>query len=593
MTAVILFAIGLAALFFFWLEVRRPNRQRLVWRLTAVLLATAALGLLVFRPSISVRTAPGMAILLTRGASADSLNNFLQSLPAVPEIYAIDSNLAGEFSRYGASILPDLAYLRRNHPQVKSLHLLGYGLTNYQLEELDSVNVIPHLSQPSGGLDAANWTQQVTLGDPLVLQGVYQNTGDGPVQLRLEGFGTGLDSLEIAAGQRQAFSLRSAPKEAGQLVFTLTIRAGKKVTPEKIPFRVEPRQSLRVLFLESFPTFGSKFLKAYLAETGHSVTARAAISKEKFRTEFLNAEPVSLNRVNAGLLEKFDLVILDDASLKRFSATEKAAINSEVRDGLGVLVLASGTPFPAVPPFTDFQLSVVAGSEDTRLSPEWSGIPAKPAPVTFSPLFLKESPAVRPLATDPKGQTLAAVKPYGLGRVAVAVAGNTFEWILSGQPGLHASWWSHLLTATARKRRDPEMWQAATPLPPVDHPAIIQLVRDGAQLPELTVDSIALYPQQTAPGLPLWESTFWPHHEGWHTATTPSGKPCPFYIYGPGDWPDLQARQRYEATLAFVKNGQATAEKASPATRREPVPEIWFYLLFLASAGYLWLERKL
>lgn len=111
--------------------------------------------------------------------------------------------------------MPDLAYLRRNHPQVKSLHLLGYGLTDYQLEELDSVNVIPHLSQPSGGLDAANWTQQVTLGDPLVLQGVYQNTGDGPVQLRLEGFGTGLDSLEIAAGQRQAFRSGLLPKKPG------------------------------------------------------------------------------------------------------------------------------------------------------------------------------------------------------------------------------------------------------------------------------------------------------------------------------------------------------------------------------------------
>jgi hypothetical protein len=595
MTTILLFAIGLAALLFVWLELRRPNRQRLVWRLMAVLLATAALGLLAFRPFLSVRTVPGTAILLTQGVSADSLETLLQSLPAKPAIYAIDSNLADAFSRYGAGILPDLASLRRNHPQVKSLHLLGYGLTEHHLEELDSVTVIPHLSQPSGGLDAANWTRQVALGDPLVLQGVYQNTGDSPVRLRLEGFGTGLDSLEIAAGQRQAFTLRSTPKEAGLFVFKLTIRAGKKVTAEKIPFRVEPRQPLRVLFLESFPTFGSKFLKAYLAEAGHSVAARAAISKEKFRTEFLNAEQVSLNRMTAVLLEKFDLIILDDASLKRFSPTEKAAINSAVRDGIGVLVLASGSPFPTVPPFFGFQLSVAPGPEETRLSPEWSGSPAKPAPVTFPSLFLKASPVVRPLATDPKGQTLAAVKPYGLGRVAVAVAGNTFEWVLSGQPGLHASWWSHLLTVTARKRLEPEMWRVAAPLPQVDRPATIQLVRNGSQLPELTVDSIALYPQQAASGLSLWESTFWPRREGWHMAAIASGKPYPLYIYDPGDWPDLQARQRYEATLAFVNGRQATAATTAlpPATRREPVPEIWFYLLFLVSAGYLWLERKL
>jgi hypothetical protein len=187
------------------------------------------------------------------------------------------------------------------------------------------------------------------------------------------------------------------------------------------------------------------------------------------------------------------------------------------------------------------------------------------------------------------------VKPYGLGRVAVAVAGNTFEWVLSGQPGLHASWWSHLLTATARKRLEPELWRVTAPLPQVDRPATIQLVWNGSQLPELTVDSIALYPQQAASGLFLWESTFWPRREGWHLAATPSGKPNPLYIYDPGDWPDLQARQRYEATLRFVNEGQATAATTAlpPATRHEPVPEIWFYMLFVVSAGYLWLERKL
>jgi hypothetical protein len=194
-----------------------------------------------------------------------------------------------------------------------------------------------------------------------------------------------------------------------------------------------------------------------------------------------------------------------------------------------------------------------------------------------------------------KGQILAAVKPFGLGSAAVAIAGNTFQWVLTGKPALHASYWSHLLAATARKPRERETWQVVPHLPQTHRPATLHLVREEAQVPALTVDSTAVYPQQSAAGLPGWESTFWPRHEGWHTALTTTGEPFTWYAYGPGDWQDLQIRETYEATLAFTGNGPTLAAKTAltPVTRQEPIREVWFYLLFLLGAGYLWLERKL
>jgi hypothetical protein len=209
---------------------------------------------------------------------------------------------------------------------------------------------------------------------------------------------------------------------------------------------------------------------------------------------------------------------------------------------------------------------------------------------------VEKGPGVRPLVETGKDGTLAAFAPYGLGGVTVAVTGNAFQWVLAGRAPVHASYWSHLLTATARRREASEHWRVATPLPVPDGPATLQLVSADPQLPALTVDSTTVYPQQTTAGLGDWESTFWPRREGWHAARTASGAPFRWYVFGRNDWPGLQARHRYDATLAYLAGGDGADSVATPtvpATRQETVPPVWFYALFLLNVGYLWLERKL
>jgi hypothetical protein len=358
------------------------------------------------------------------------------------------------------------------------------------------------------------------LGEPLVVQGAYRNATGGAVQLRLAGFGKGLDSVTVAPGATARFALRTIPKETGPFVFYLESAAGpRRLGAEKIPFEVTPKRRLNVLFLESFPTFGGKFLKAFLSEAGHRVAARAAISKGKFRTEFLNAPPAALGRLTPALLAGLDLLILDDASLRDLGGAERGLLRGAIRDGLGVLVWASGGTLPGGAPFTAFRLAAVPGPEERRLAPRWTGGPADVPPIAFPSLAVENTPAVRPLVETGKGSVVAAYAPYGLGGVTVAVASNAFEWVLAGRAPVHASYWSHLLTATARRREVSEGWRVATPLPVPDGPATLQLVSAGAQLPALTVDSTTVYPQQTAAGLGGWESTFWPRREGWHAAT--------------------------------------------------------------------------
>ena len=597
MTSLLYVLTGLLALLLTGQELRRPDRRRRAGRVVAVLGAAAALALLVARPSYRVAVNPQVAVLLTPGAPVDSLRALLAALPGETSAWTTDSSLTGSVAGTPMQWVSGPAELRRRQPGLRTVHLLGHGLPGHQLPPLDSVRVVPHLTPPAAGRLAANWTEQVALGEPLVVQGEYQNASAGTVQLRLAGFGKGFDSVIVAPGAKARFSLRATPRETGPFVFHLESLAGnRRLDAEKIPFEVTPKRVLDVLFLESFPTFNGKFLKAFLSGEGHRVAARAAISKGKFRTEFLNAPPTALGRLTPTLLAGLDLIILDDAALRDLGSAERGLLRNAIRDGLGVLVWASGGDLPGQAPFTAFRLSVAPGPEERRLPLRWLGSPADPPPLTFPPLSVENVPAARPLVEAGKDGIVAAFAPFGLGGVTVAVAGNAFEWVLGGRAPVYASYWSHLLTATARRREASEHWRVATPLPVPDVPAVLQMVSANPRLPELLVDSTAVSPQQTTAGLGGWESTFWPRREGWHAATTAAGAPLRWYVFGSSDWPGLQARHRYHATRAYLAAGNPAASadaRAASTIRREAVPPVWFYGLFLLSVGYLWVERKL
>lgn len=597
MTLLLFALIGLLAIFLVWLEVRRPDRRRLPARVTAGLLAVAALALLAAEPSYRVTVSPREAILLTAGASADSLRVLLRSLPGPPSVWATDSSLAGNFAGVRPTFVPDLEALRRRQEGIRTVHLLGYGLPASQLYGLDSVRIVPHVTAPAAGLRAAHWTEKVALGEEMTLQGEYWNASTEEVLVRLVGFGQGLDSVLVAPGARRRFALRTTLKQTGRFIFTLESRTGEKLlSAGPVPFEVMAPQPLRVFFLESFPTFGGKFLKAFLSKEGHRVTGRSAISKGKYRTEFLNMEPIAVNRLTRGLLGQFDLVILDDASLSGFTRFENALLLDAIRGGLGVLVWASEGKLPGTLPFSAFKFTTGARLEEIRLAPRWSDSPQDTPPVAFPPLSLRDAISIRPLAWAGKNEVVAAVAPHGLGRVTVAIAGNTFEWVLGGQAPLHASYWSRLLTATARQREEAENWQVAPPLPVPDVPVALHLASAGPGLPALSVGSTVLYPQEAAVDLGRWESTFWPRQAGWHAAKTATGEPFHWYVYDKQDWPDLNMRNRYEATLAYLaKQSSAASTGAQNAvnTGEEQVPPMWFYALFLLSVGYLWVERKL
>lgn len=583
-----------------WLAWRRPNRKRLVWRMAASLTAVICLALLALQPSVRQPVSLQAAILLTNGASVDSLEALLKTQAALP-VYMLDSLATQSFPNVRVQSVPDVAYLRRNFPPINQLHVLGYGLPDYELAQLDSVRITWHPTPLPAGVERVQWTEKVNLGEPLRLQGTYQNGLDTAVQLILTGFGTAMDSVIVAGKQSASFALQTIPKETGRFVYNLKIRLGTDtLREEKIPVEVRPARPLQLLLLESFPNFETKFLKKWLSEQQHHVVVRSEISRNKFRTEFLNTEKTGLNRLSPILLKQFDVILTDSETFRQLNNRETAALRQAVtRTGLGLVIQVAAPVSKIGKPgsFTSgFLLQTLPDVDFLRVVPSWQNAPGNITATNIPPAEITYTSGTQPLIRDAANRILTSVQQQGQGKVAVSLLVNTYTWALEGNSHYHAAYWTFLLNQLARREVVREEWKVAPQLPAVDQPITISLQTTADQLPVSTVQHTEVYWQQQLMNPNQWHGTYWPRNAGWQQMTT-NGKPFWWYAFAQPDWTDLQWRQHMLATREFMHKqaalGKQKVGQANVIFRREPVSLLWFFLGFLFSSGYLWLERKL
>src|SRR5690606_20988547 len=94
----------------------RADRSHLTIRIIAVVVAAASLAALLRPPTVpSSATRFDAALLVTPGAIASEVNRLRDSLPGIP-VYRLSDSIA------------DLSELRLTLPDLRDLHVLGWGL---------------------------------------------------------------------------------------------------------------------------------------------------------------------------------------------------------------------------------------------------------------------------------------------------------------------------------------------------------------------------------------------------------------------------------------------------------------------------------
>ena len=569
--------------------VRRADRRRRVPRLLASLAAPLMLYFTAYPPQRLVPATRAEAIVLTPGYQPDTLRQLLKRLGPATPVWAYGTPPPAR-----ARPLGSLLALAEQRPALRRLHLLGAGLPAAELPALGMVAVVRHAGPAFVGIAAANWPQQLTLGQFFEVEGTV--AGGGPAWLSLHAAGAGRDSVQLPA-EGGSFRLRYQPKVAGLATYHLRLHpAGGPATTEPLPLEITAPTRPAVLLLAAVPGFEFKFLKNSLAAEGRAVALRTTVSRGLVQTEFVNQPPQPLNRLTPALLARYAVVVADAATLAALPPTESQALRAAVRQGrLGLVLLADPTPLPAaVPARADF---VVQPLPTAGAAPKPLRWPAAPAPVrALVPARLRPGAGLQTLITGADGALVAAGRRFGLGTVVVSVVPETFRWVLQSQAAAYASFWSQLLTAATPPPAPAATWQVLGRWPHPRQPLRLRLA-GPRPTPPPTVQPLAGGPAVSLPlaqdtRLPEWSTAaYWPGPAGWHQVRGPGRTAHSFYVYDSTAWRGPTQRADEQALAARAAGGR----ELPPATVlvREAWPAGWFFGLFLLAAGFLWLEEKL
>lgn len=564
----LLLAAGLAVL-----EWRRPPRRQRVLRAGAVVVAVAALAALARPPMVpGSGTRLDTALLLTPGTSTRQREALRDTLPGAVVVPWPDS--AGS-----------LGQLRLRLPELRHLHVAGWGLREGEWAGHEDLLVTFHPGEPPAGFAHITWPATVRLGEVLEITARSATPGTEPVWLQHPD--GRVDSLPSPPGADSAIRFVVRPRAEGPATWLLGLGS---TSVESLAVMVQPPRPPAVLVLEGAPGFETTFLRRWLAGQGARVVIRTRVSLDQYRTERINAPDVAPGALTAALLEQFDLLLLDGATLAALRPAERAALDLAVRnDGLGVL-LRPDSLMRREAGWFPFRLEPVGTGEERAIRPAWPGVDAMPStPAPALGLAIVPGSAVTPLMHDPVGRIVAATARRGNGVVGTSLVSEPSRWLLEEEPEAFAGYWRALLVALARGPE--ELWRVASDGPPaVDHALSLALeTRDTLPLatvtaPDGTTDTVGLIRDRAEPR--RWWGRYWPRMPGWHSATNRAGEPYPFHVSGLRFGP-LEAAARTAATRRRAAGTIAAAPAPAPPARR-PLPPLLPLLALVTATGILW-----
>lgn len=557
-----------------WLEIRR-NQKRLALRLFALLISVFSIACLILNPALRVRKSSDI-ILLTPHYEPNVLDSLLNLNPK-SQVYKLQTvrgtSHAVEIQNYRA--------LRELHG---NLFILGEGLPQYMLEYIDTSSLQYFPSSEPEGFIGINSSKLYTVNQRTQLEGIIQERSN--TMLTLTGPGVKEDSIRITGTNPQQFSLTFVPKAAGLYLYTLATSdsAGKVQYTEQVPVQVKEQKPLSILFLCEYPSAEIRFLKNFLEKRNHKLTLRYKISKDKYRTEFINTPQISIGRLREEILQRFDLVLTDASSLASLSAGETQELKEAVKNGLGLLTLINTSSLPK-----EVNNLLALTVHKIKNDSAYVVINHKHLKIPATPVILSSAKNIFAIHQEPSGRIVSGYYPIGFGKSGFQLLTNTFSLELAGEKEKYAELWSGLIGAVARKEIKKYDLTFTTPFPYYpDEPVEFKIVSGGEQ-PRVRIEAAEISLVEDPLVKNVWYGRIWAGLVGWNSLTVDQdSSQHNFFVSQPNAWKSLQ-----------ISNQQKSAKKISSkkigVTERvvaKPVPKIIFFLLFLFSAGYLWLAPK-
>lgn len=554
-----------------WAERKRALRY-FTFRIVAVVVLMVSLATILLRPSLRTEISTSV-ILLTTGYDPKKVDSLLRLEPG-----AVAMHMTGVKGYKGSKPLKSPHELSAYQEQVK--YVLGQGLSRDALDILHNTHYIFIPSAAVSGITS------IRVQDPVVPK--KNNTIEGTIRnavanekLFLSGPGGKEDSVTFKGNAAETFSFKFTPKQPGTFLYTLTRSDGVK---ETLPIYVEEQPTSDILFIQHFPTFEARSLKDFLGDH-HRILFRYQLSQNRYRYEYINRRSQSIDRLTAGALAAFDLLIIDSDALQSLSSTELAQVKRSVGEGLGMLILLNESPLKVKPVLSFFPGMFASYASDT------ARVSVRSKKITLPAWAFKVNPDAGVVTTlKNRNRILSGYRYHGFGKTGFQLLQETYRLMLEGDSLTYSELWADLIGKTARTKNKPFSLRIASEFPYYENePLTVEAISAGTA-PVVSNDSIRVALTEDLFVDDRWTGKFWPGEPGWHTLTAGDSIRLMYYVSDKKDWTSLAATN---ATIQTSEQSLKTLSEKKMTVAFRPVPVWVFYLLFLFSAGFLWLVPKL
>ena len=560
-------------LIYIWKEQSRFPSPKFYVNSTVSLLALIALTLIVLKPLKPTSNKPFQLAVTTEGFRQEQLDSLKKIRPNL-----VVRNYSSEEQILKESSIPE------------SVFVLGHGIKSYDLWQLDSVETSYIGGLEIKGITRLKYDANNYVGNPVTFKGRYTNATKN-IKLVLESpSGKPIDSILLSSDEKQDFELSADLKIKGNFLYQLIEKDSSEniLSNNPLPITVKNQNSLKILIINEFPTFETKYLKNYLAEKGHEVFIRSQLTKDRYKYEYFNMAKrptVSFNRKN---LEALDLMIIDANALSKISRKNRNSIEQSVReDGLGLFIQPNESSFSSNNALASFNFQ--RNKNTVTTISEWSRAEVNTYSFRFKPAL-----SLQPIKIS-STKTLAAYKNLGIGRVGTSIIQNSYELLLNGHQSVYQEIWSNIIERLSKKSFPNSEWEMVNSMVFQNEPADFLLRTKIINPKVLSYENNQIPLTQDIDISSLWKGTTYPKEKGWTQlkTTKDTSEFFNYYVQDSTNWKSIQAYITSNENKRHLNKKKASNINSSDYKSSETVNPIWFFALFMICSGYLWLEPKL
>lgn len=555
------------------------KRKRRYVRLVGYVFIALSISGLILLPKYRVAQSGDHIILLTKGYQQRVLESLMTSSDQY-KLYQMSS--ARQPTGYPYHRIRDIYELSLHADHIDQIELLGEGLRSYELKGLDRYTVNFYAGEIPPGIVDIKFANTTEVGKTTIIKGTTNRTKESKVILINNE--VKLDSVLLSTSGNFTFSLN--PKATGRFNYQLQEYLGESIIGEyPIPIQVVPQQKLNILLINDFPIFDTRYLRNHLVKNGNELIVRNRYSKEKYSYEYYNSD----NKISVDLasdrLKSFDMLFIDHLSLQNLTNRELRNIYLMVEKyGLTVL-LQNVQKISSLARFKLFEgLSITESN--------------KPHFVIQKGISLTEhqfqvSDSAIPISSTQSITSLGGYKYLGIGKVGVLSFQNSYELILNGYQELYASLWFDILQQIRKRSENEFQIDFEEDFPMLMSPLKVNFRSATANDYEIKAGEVKLAMKQDTQLPNRWTGKYWATREGWHVLSVDSSQYRNHrYVYNEEDWSSMKSKRRIEHTRLALQ-GKTETVSASPKFTYKEVSPLIFYIIFLISIAYLWIENKL